>query len=77
MQSLACVDAWKIDPDIVNAKGGAIAIGHPLGASGGRDPRHPRAPAARSPASAGAWPRSASASGQALAVVLENVVGDA
>jgi acetyl-CoA acetyltransferase family protein len=35
-QSLACVDAWKIDPEIVNAKGGAIAIGHPLGASGAR-----------------------------------------
>jgi len=36
VQSLACVDAWKIDPEIVNVKGGAIAIGHPLGASGGR-----------------------------------------
>ncbi|MFE4821884.1 thiolase family protein [Streptomyces sp. NPDC056704] len=36
VQSLACVDAWKIDLEIVNAKGGAIAIGHPLGASGGR-----------------------------------------
>jgi acetyl-CoA acyltransferase len=36
VQSLACIDAWKIDPDIVNAKGGAIAIGHPLGASGAR-----------------------------------------
>ncbi len=36
MQSLACVDAWKVDPEIVNTKGGAIAIGHPLGASGGR-----------------------------------------
>lgn len=35
-QSLACVQAWKIDPQIVNAWGGAIAIGHPLGASGGR-----------------------------------------
>ncbi len=35
-QSLACVDAWRVDPGIVNAKGGAIAIGHPLGASGGR-----------------------------------------
>jgi acetyl-CoA acetyltransferase family protein len=33
-QSLACIDAWKIDPDIVNAWGGATAIGHPLGASG-------------------------------------------
>jgi acetyl-CoA acyltransferase len=36
VQSLACIDAWKIDPDIVNTRGGAIAIGHPLGASGGR-----------------------------------------
>lgn len=36
VQSLACVDAWKIDPDIVNAHGGAIALGHPLGASGAR-----------------------------------------
>ncbi|MEL4358643.1 MULTISPECIES: thiolase family protein [unclassified Luteococcus] len=36
VQSLACVDAWGIDPEIVNAKGGAISIGHPLGASGGR-----------------------------------------
>ena len=36
VQTLACLDAWRIDPDIVNVKGGAIAIGHPLGASGGR-----------------------------------------
>ncbi|MCL3820016.1 thiolase family protein [Aeromicrobium wangtongii] len=36
VQSIACVDAWKIDPEIVNTKGGAIAIGHPLGASGAR-----------------------------------------
>ncbi|MCW2835011.1 MAG: putative acyl-CoA thiolase [Nocardioides sp.] len=36
VQSLACVDAWRIDPEIVNVRGGAIAIGHPLGASGGR-----------------------------------------
>ena len=33
-QSLACVRAWDIDESIVNAWGGAIAIGHPLGASG-------------------------------------------
>ncbi|GHD06706.1 thiolase family protein [Zhihengliuella salsuginis] len=37
-QSIACLDAWTADglssPDIVNAWGGAIAIGHPLGASG-------------------------------------------
>lgn len=36
VQSLACVDAWEVDPDVVNTRGGAIAIGHPLGASGGR-----------------------------------------
>ena len=35
-QSLACVDAWDVDPEIVNTRGGAIAIGHPLGASGAR-----------------------------------------
>lgn len=36
VQALACVDAWDVDPQIVNVRGGAIAIGHPLGASGGR-----------------------------------------
>jgi acetyl-CoA acyltransferase len=36
VQSLICVDEWPIDPDLVNTRGGAIAIGHPLGASGGR-----------------------------------------
>ncbi len=36
-QSLACLRDWpKLDPAIVNINGGAIAIGHPLGASGGR-----------------------------------------
>ncbi|MEV0045589.1 thiolase family protein [Nocardia rhamnosiphila] len=35
-QSLACIDAWDVDPGIVNTWGGAIALGHPLGASGGR-----------------------------------------
>lgn len=36
VQSLACLDAWKIDPEIINCRGGALSIGHPLGASGGR-----------------------------------------
>ncbi|MET0136144.1 MAG: thiolase family protein [Kibdelosporangium sp.] len=36
-QSLACLAGWpELDPAIVNVNGGAIAIGHPLGASGGR-----------------------------------------
>jgi acetyl-CoA acyltransferase len=36
VQSLVCMDAWGVDPDLVNTRGGAIALGHPLGASGGR-----------------------------------------
>lgn len=36
-QSLACLHSWPdLDPDIVNVNGGAIALGHPLGASGAR-----------------------------------------
>ncbi|MGI8699762.1 MAG: thiolase family protein [Nocardioidaceae bacterium] len=36
-QSLACLAEWPdLDPSIVNLSGGAIAIGHPLGASGAR-----------------------------------------
>lgn len=36
-QSLACLAGWpELDPDKVNRRGGAIAIGHPLGASGTR-----------------------------------------
>jgi acetyl-CoA acetyltransferase family protein len=36
-QSLACLQGWpELDPEKVNVSGGAIAIGHPLGASGAR-----------------------------------------
>ena len=36
-QSLACLEGWpELDPETVNQRGGAIAIGHPLGASGAR-----------------------------------------
>jgi acetyl-CoA acetyltransferase family protein len=36
-QSLACLKLWpELDPEKVNVRGGAIAIGHPLGASGAR-----------------------------------------
>jgi acetyl-CoA acetyltransferase len=35
-QSIACVRELGIDPGRVNIDGGAIALGHPLGASGGR-----------------------------------------
>ncbi|GGG51601.1 acetyl-CoA acyltransferase [Kocuria dechangensis] len=70
-QSLACVDAWGIDPGIVNRHGGAIAIGHPLGASGTRI----LGTLARSlEASGKRWGVAAICIGvgQGLAVVLEN-----
>ncbi|QPR38966.1 thiolase family protein [Brevibacterium casei] len=35
-QSLACIRDLGLNPDIVNQFGGAIALGHPLGASGTR-----------------------------------------
>ena len=36
-QSLACLALWpELDPEKVNIHGGAIAMGHPLGASGAR-----------------------------------------
>ncbi len=35
-QSLACIRLIGLDEEIVNADGGAIALGHPLGASGTR-----------------------------------------
>lgn len=76
VQSLACVDAWLsqglVDPEIVNSKGGAIAIGHPLGASGGRILG---TLAARLTESGDRYGVAAICIGvgQALAVVLENV----
>jgi acetyl-CoA acyltransferase len=71
-QSLACIDAWKVDPEIVNRHGGALAIGHPLGASGARI----LGTLARSlQQSGGRWGVAAICIGvgQGLAVVLENV----
>ena len=35
-QSVACIDDLGLDPARVNVNGGAIALGHPLGASGAR-----------------------------------------
>ena len=72
VQSLACVDAWGVDPEVVNARGGAIAIGHPLGASGARV----LATLAQRLADSGErWGVAAICIGvgQGLAVVLENV----
>ncbi|WP_312180314.1 thiolase family protein [Arthrobacter sp.] len=70
-QSLACIDAWDIDPEIVNAWGGAVSIGHPLGASG---TRILGTLARRMEATGGRWGVAAICIGvgQGLAVVLEN-----
>ena len=35
-QAVACIDELGLDPAKVNVNGGAIALGHPLGMSGGR-----------------------------------------
>jgi acetyl-CoA acyltransferase len=36
-QVLGCVAEWpELDPAVLNPQGGAIALGHPLGASGAR-----------------------------------------
>ncbi|MBI2777328.1 MAG: acetyl-CoA C-acyltransferase [Chloroflexi bacterium] len=35
-QSVVCIDELGLDPERVNVNGGAIALGHPLGMSGGR-----------------------------------------
>ena len=35
-QSLACIRDLKIDQSKVNIEGGALALGHPLGATGAR-----------------------------------------
>lgn len=75
-QSLACVRAWDVNPGIVNVHGGAIAIGHPLGASGTRI----LGTLARGLAASGQrWGVAAICIGvgQGLAVVLENAGTDA
>jgi 3-oxoadipyl-CoA thiolase len=35
-QSVVCIEELGLDPETVNVNGGAIALGHPLGMSGGR-----------------------------------------
>jgi acetyl-CoA acetyltransferase family protein len=75
VQSLACLAEWPdLDPAKVNVNGGAIAIGHPLGASGARvlgtlaHELHRRG---------GGWGLAAICIGvgQGLAVVLEGMAG--
>lgn len=70
-QSLACLRLWpELDPERVNIHGGAIAIGHPLGASGGRIIGHAAHELARM-GSGVALVAICIGVGQGLAVVLE------
>jgi len=70
-QALACVRDWPdLDPEKVNVHGGAIAIGHPLGASGGRIIGHAAHELARRGGGV-AVVAICIGVGQALAVVLE------
>ncbi|MFI9488616.1 thiolase family protein [Promicromonospora sp. NPDC052451] len=75
-QTLACLDAWPVEEGIVNAWGGAIAVGHPLGASG---TRVLGTLARRLAATGGRWGVATICIGvgQGMAVVLENVSGGA
>ncbi|MFI6426937.1 thiolase family protein [Promicromonospora sp. NPDC050880] len=75
-QTLACLDAWPVEEGIVNAWGGAIAVGHPLGASG---TRVLGTLARRLAATGGRWGVATICIGvgQGMAVVLENVTGGA
>lgn len=70
-QSLACIAGWEgLDPAKVNIHGGALAIGHPLGASGGRIIGHAAHELARR-GSGVAVAAICIGVGQGLAVVLE------
>ncbi|MET7688950.1 hypothetical protein ABZT06_13415 [Streptomyces sp. NPDC005483] len=73
VQSVACIDARKVNPGRVNQKGGAIAIGHPLGASA----RHVLATAAKVLREAGSVTRRRELfpAGQGRAEVVENCGG--
>lgn len=70
-QSLACLQGWpELDPEKVNIHGGAIALGHPLGASGARIIGHLAHELARRGSGVGVAAICIGV-GQGLAVVLE------
>lgn len=70
-QSLACLRDWtELDPERLNIHGGALAVGHPLGASGGRIIGHAAHQLARR-GSGVALVAICIGVGQGLAVVLE------
>ena len=71
-QSLASIRDLRLNPDIVNIDGGAIAIGHPLGATGARITGKAAQVLART---GGKWALSSQCigGGQGIATVLEGI----
>ena len=70
---LRFVKEMGLDLDKVNVNGGAIAMGHPLGATGGDDPRHADRRAGAHRQVATGWPRCASAAAWASPPSIERV----
>ena len=72
-QVLACAKELQIDMDKFNVHGGAIALGHPLGASGSRILAHLAHGFAQEPSHKYAIGAACIGGGQGIAVVLEHV----
>lgn len=70
-QYLACERELGLDRDVTNVNGGAIAIGHPLGASGSRIVAHLANEFRRSPSTRRAVGAACVGGGQGVAIVLE------
>ena len=64
---------WASTPSKVNVNGGAIAMGHPLGATGAHDARHAASTSWSGATCATAWPRCASAAAWASPPIIERV----
>ena len=71
-QYLACEKALKLDQEKVNVCGGAIALGHPLGASGARITAHLAQSLKRTGKKYGLG-AACIGGGQGIAILLENV----
>ena len=73
-QSLVCIDELGLDPAKVNVNGGAIALGHPLGMSGGA-PDHDADPRAARTGGRYGLATMCIGVGQGIATVVERIDG--
>ena len=72
-QSLACIQELQLDPEKINRNGGAIAIGHPLGASGSRILGHLVYALQRQPSARFGLATMCIGVGQGIATIIEKV----